>query len=113
MIALKRVYEPPSPSDGCRVLVDRLWPRGLARDAAHLDLWMKDVAPSDVLRQWYAHGPAKWPEFRRRHRAELKAKAALFKALHEREQKHGLLTLLFAAKDEQRNNAVVLAELLK
>lgn len=72
-IALKRVYEPPSRSDGCRILVERLWPRGLSKQRARIDLWPKEAAPSTVLRRWFSHDPAKWPEFKRRYARELKA----------------------------------------
>lgn len=112
MVALKRVYEEAEPSDGLRVLVDRLWPRGVTKDGAHLDRWEKELAPSDELRRWFAHDPEKWPEFRRRYRAELSVQAAL---LHElaQESKKGRVTLLYAAKDEEHNNAVVLKEMLE
>ncbi|WP_136525640.1 DUF488 domain-containing protein [Geomonas ferrireducens] len=112
MIALKRVYEEPDPGDGLRILVDRLWPRGVKKEAAHLDRWEKDLAPSDDLRRWFAHDPEKWPEFRRRFREELADKGTL---LHElaRQAGKGRVTLLYAAKDEEHNNAVVLKELLE
>ncbi len=112
MIALKRVYDEPDPGDGLRILVDRLWPRGVKKEAAHLDRWEKDLAPSDDLRRWFAHDPEKWTEFRRRFREELADKGAL---LHElaRQAGRGRVTLLFAAKDEEHNNAVVLKELLE
>ena len=110
-IRIKRVYEPPAPDDGFRVLVDRLWPRGLRKDAAALDAWRKDVAPSDALRRWFGHDVARWPEFRRRYVAELRDKGEALEALRAlaRERR---LTLLFAARDEAHNDAVVLREVL-
>lgn len=109
-ISIKRAYDRPEPADGKRVLVDRLWPRGIAKAKAHVDLWLKDVAPSTELRKWFAHDPAKWSEFRRRYRAELKGSAALaeLKAMARGEK----VTLLYAAKDEDHNEAVVLRDLI-
>ncbi len=112
-VALKRVYEPPSPDDGLRVLVDRVWPRGLSKAAAELDRWERDLAPSAELRKWFGHDPARWPEFRRRYRAELddpKRQSSLA-ALH-RQAKTDRVTLLYGASDDVHNQAVVLAELL-
>lgn len=109
-IAIKRAYEPLAASDGRRVLIDRLWPRGVSKAEAKLDAWMKEVAPSDALRRWFGHQPERWAEFRRRYRAELKDNpgvAALRKLAAE-----GPLTLVYGAKDEAHNDAVVLAELL-
>jgi uncharacterized protein YeaO (DUF488 family) len=113
MIRLKRVYDKPAREDGHRVLVDRLWPRGMKKEAAKVDLWMKDVAPSDALRKSYSHDVNKWPDFQTKYRAELKNKKELLKELKEMEKKHGTLTLLFGAKDEEHNQAVVLAKVLK
>jgi uncharacterized protein YeaO (DUF488 family) len=112
IVALKRAYEAPSRSDGLRVLVDRLWPRGLKREDAAIDAWLKDVAPSDGLRRWYKHDPKKWTEFRRRYLAELHDNAALaeLRAMRSRENK---VTLLFAAKDAEHNNAEALREVLE
>jgi uncharacterized protein YeaO (DUF488 family) len=110
-IQIKRIYEPPAVSDGTRILVDRLWPRGVARDEARLDAWIKDVAPSDTLRRWYSHDPEKWPEFRARYIAELKHNPAVVE-LQDMAAKSKTLTLLFAAKDNLRNNAMVLQEFL-
>ena len=112
MIALKRVYEAPASDDGLRVLVDRLWPRGLNREMAHLDRWEKELAPSDELRHWFSHDPEKWPEFRRRYREELEEKLPQLREM-VRETHRGKTTLLYAAKDEQHNNAVVLKEFLE
>jgi uncharacterized protein YeaO (DUF488 family) len=113
MIRIKRVYATAAKEDGWRVLVDRLWPRGMKKEAAKIDLWMKDVAPSDALRKSYCHDVEKWLDFQTKYRAELKKKKALLKELKEMEKKHGKLTLLFGAKDEEHNQAVVLANVLK
>ncbi|WOJ91538.1 DUF488 family protein [Methylocapsa polymorpha] len=110
-IRIKRAYDPPQPEDGARILVDRLWPRGLARDVASIDAWAKPVAPSDALRRWFGHDPAKWPEFRRRYRDELAHNPA-FLDLQGMVRSNAVTTLLFAAKDKERNNAVVLREAL-
>lgn len=111
-IRIKRAYEAPVASDGVRVLVDRLWPRGLARDLARIDHWLKDVAPSSELRKWFGHDPERWPEFRKRYRAELKADAEAVAELRALAKGAKTLTLVFAAKDEVHNNAMVLKELL-
>jgi uncharacterized protein YeaO (DUF488 family) len=113
MIRIKRVYEKPAKEDGWRVLVDRLWPRGMKKEAAHLDVWMKDVAPSDALRKWFGHKPEKWKEFQKKYRAELAKKKELISELEKMAKEHGTLTLLFGAKDEEHNEAVVLADALK
>lgn len=113
MIKTKRIYEKPSKEDGWRVLVDRLWPRGMKKEDAHLDVWMKEVAPSDALRKWFGHEPAKWVEFQKKYRSELVEKNELLAELKAMEKKHGTLTLLYGAKDEQHNQAVALAEFLK
>jgi uncharacterized protein YeaO (DUF488 family) len=110
MIRTKRIYAPAAKEDGWRVLVDRLWPRGMKKEAVKIDLWMKEVAPSDALRKWFAHEPKKWPEFQKKYRTELKQTKELLAELKEMEKKHGMLTLLFGAKDEEHNQAVVLAE---
>jgi uncharacterized protein YeaO (DUF488 family) len=110
-IRLKRAYEQPSPDDGFRVLVDRLWPRGLPKERAAIDHWSKEVAPSNELRRWFGHDPAKWEEFRRRYRAELAARAELVDELRAM-ARQGRLTLVYAARDEYHNDAVVLREVL-
>lgn len=110
-VALKRVYEPPSDADGTRILVDRLWPRGLSKDRARVDLWLKEIAPTTALRQWFAHDPAKWDEFQRLYRAELKANDAAVSEL-KAALVSGPATLVYGAKDEAHNDAVVLAEYL-
>jgi uncharacterized protein YeaO (DUF488 family) len=112
MIKIKRIYEEPEPQDGYRVLVDRLWPRGLSKEKTHLDSWLKEIAPSDELRHWFSHDPAKWGEFRKRYQAELAAMQPLLDELRGQAKK-GTLTLLYAAKDDQHNNAVVLKDVLE
>jgi uncharacterized protein YeaO (DUF488 family) len=112
-IIVKRIYDEPGPNDGTRVLVDRLWPRGIKKENAAIDLWLKEIAPSNELRKWFQHDPAKFAEFRQRYETELHApehQAALTK-LHQL-AKQGPLTLLFAAKDNEHNNARVLRDIL-
>jgi uncharacterized protein YeaO (DUF488 family) len=113
MFAIKRVYEAPDPSDGRRILVDRLWPRGLRKEAAHIDEWMKELAPSDELRRWFGHQPERWREFQAKYREELASPglAESLKKLREFGRK-GVVTLLYAAKNEAENNAQVLKEVL-
>jgi len=110
-IRIKRVYEPPAKADGLRILVDRLWPRGLSKQNAKIDRWFRDIAPSGRLRKWFTHDPAKWGEFRKRYARELdgdpEAVAGLRRLLSKRRA-----TLLFAAKDTERNNAAVLRDYL-
>jgi uncharacterized protein YeaO (DUF488 family) len=113
VIQIARIYEPAQKSDGWRVLVDRLWPRGIKKENAHVDLWMKDIAPSEALREWFAHKPERWTEFQRRYRAELSKKKELVAELKRAEKMHGKLTLLFGAKDKEHNQAVVLLHMLK
>lgn len=112
MIKLKRVYDPPGKEDGFRVLVDRVWPRGVKKEALALDLWLKEVAPSGQLRKWFGHDPAKWPEFRKRYEAELKEKKEEIGLLKERCDS-GSLTLVFSARDIEHNNAVALKKYLE
>ncbi|WP_433965672.1 DUF488 domain-containing protein [Tunturiibacter gelidiferens] len=109
---LKRVYEEAAPEDGARILVDRLWPRGLSKEKARVDLWLKEIAPSDELRRWFAHDPAKWPEFKARYKRELKHNAVQL-ALLRRATGRGRSTLLYGARDTEHNEAVVLQELLR
>ncbi|HEY7029916.1 MAG TPA: DUF488 family protein [Thermomicrobiales bacterium] len=111
-IHLRRAYEPPTPTDGRRILVDRLWPRGLTKEAVRLDAWLKDVAPSTELRRWFRHDPAKWTEFQRRYRQELAARPAALAALLDA-ARAGPVTLVYGAKDEQHNEAVVLKAVLE
>jgi uncharacterized protein YeaO (DUF488 family) len=110
-LKVKRVYEPVAPDDGTRVLVDRLWPRGLAKAEAAVDRWLKEIAPSNELRHWYNHEPSRWPEFQRRYAQELRGQAALLEELRDLARK-GPVTLLFGSREERRNNAVALRELL-
>lgn len=105
-VRIKRIYEPASKSDGFRVLVDRIWPRGVSRAHAQLDLWQKDVAPSTQLRRWFGHKPERWQEFRRRYRAELKANPALADLRNLSRQRS--ITLLYAAHDQKHNHALIL-----
>ena len=114
-IRIKRVYEPPAPADGFRVLVDRLWPRGLTKEAAKLDLWLKEIAPSHELRKWFHQAPGRWEEFKTRYRAELKtpAQAGALATLRQIAQERRTLTLLFGAREEVENHAAVLHDLLK
>jgi uncharacterized protein YeaO (DUF488 family) len=111
-VKIKRVYLAASPFDGTRVLVDRLWPRGLSRERANVDEWMRELAPSPPLRRWFAHDPARWAEFRRRYRAELRAAPQALATLRER-LRAGPVTLLYAARDVRFNHARVLLELLE
>lgn len=110
-VRIKRAYEPPQREDGKRILVDRLWPRGLTKAKACIDLWLKDIAPSHELRKWFAHDPKKWAEFKRRYRAELKSHADQV-AILKQELSHGPVTLIYAAKDEAHNEAAVLRAVL-
>jgi uncharacterized protein YeaO (DUF488 family) len=111
MIKLKRVYEKPTPDDGLRVLVDRLWPRGLSKDRAAVDLWLKEAAPSPELRTWFHHDPARWPQFQQRYRAELRENQDALKLL-KRKCKEGTVTLVHAARDQEHNGAVALKRFL-
>lgn len=111
-IHIKRVYEAPDPADGKRILVDRLWPRGLTKEKARVDLWLKNIAPSGELRQWFGHDPAKWPEFQKRFVAELDANNEATDQLRE-QLKSSHVTLVYGAKDELHNNAVVIKEYLE
>lgn len=110
-VRLKRAYLPPSPDDGVRVLVDRLWPRGLRKSDAAIDRWLKQVAPSTELRRWFGHDPSRWEEFGRRYRAELSRDAAPVNELRTAAS-GARLTLVYAARDEAHNEAVILRELL-
>jgi len=110
-VRLKRAYEAAEPDDGLRVLVDRLWPRGVTKEAAAVDLWLKDLAPSAELRKWFGHDPARWPEFQHRYGAEVRKHPEAFEQLRDLARKQRV-TLVFAAKDEEHNDAVVLRSLL-
>lgn len=111
-IAVKRVYEAPAAEDGQRVLVDRIWPRGVSKEHAALVLWLKDIAPSDELRKWFGHEPARWVEFQERYGAELDGNDEAVAQLREL-LRHGKVTLLYGAHDEAHNNAVALAGYLR
>ena len=111
MITIKRAYEPASKQDGFRVLVERLWPRGLTKEKAAIDLWLKDVAPSAELRKWFAHDVSKWAEFQKRYEQELRQNTEAVRLLRDK-AKEGPLTLVYAAKDEQHNSALLLKRFL-
>jgi uncharacterized protein YeaO (DUF488 family) len=108
-IKIKRVYEKPDKEDGIRILVDRLWPRGLTKEKASINLWLKDIAPSTELRKWFGHDPSKWDEFRKRYYQELKNNIEQISLLKE-QMKKGTVTLVYGAKDEAHNEAFVLKE---
>jgi uncharacterized protein YeaO (DUF488 family) len=110
-VKLKRAYEPPDRADGTRVLVDRLWPRGVSKDKAAVDLWLKDLAPSTELRKWFGHDPERWPEFRKRYAAEVRQHPEVYDQLREL-ARQGPVTLVYSAHDEIHNDAVVLRSLL-
>ena len=112
MMKLKRAYEAASEDDGLRILVERLWPRGVSKQKAKIDLWLKALAPSTELRQWYGHDPARWPQFRKRYRAELKGQGDLL-ALLKYVTEERTVTFVYAASDEERNSAVALKEFLE
>ncbi len=111
-IRLKRAYEKPASDDGIRVLVERLWPRGLSKDRAAVDLWIKDVAPSPELRRWFNHDPTRWDEFQRRYRAELRQKRDVVDELRQK-CRDGIVTFVYAARDEEHNSALVLRAYLE
>jgi uncharacterized protein YeaO (DUF488 family) len=111
-ISLKRVYEPAARDDGTRILVDRLWPRGVSTEKAHVDLWLRDIAPSDDLRKWFGHDADKWPQFRKWYRGEISRRPDLLEPIKDALAR-GDVTLLYAAKDEAHNNAVVLKDRLE
>jgi uncharacterized protein YeaO (DUF488 family) len=111
MIKIKRIYDAAAPDDGKRILVDRLWPRGIKKEEVKIDEWMKEIAPSDGLRKWFSHEPSKYPEFKRRYLKELEKKPELLEAIRNSAEK-GTVTLLYSARDTERNNAVALKEAL-
>ena len=111
-LQVKRIYEPPARTDGFRVLVDRLWPRGIAKQRAALDLWMKSIAPSPELRRWFGHDPKRWKQFKARYRVELRNHTAELAELRSRASK-GNVTLLYAARDVEHNEAVILKDVLE
>ena len=112
MFKIKRIYELPDPSDGRRILIDRLWPRGISKDSAKIDEWIKEVAPSTELRKWFHHDPAQWSEFKLKYAKELRRREDLLDKLHTIAGKE-TVTLLYSAKDEEHNQAVALKEFLE
>jgi uncharacterized protein YeaO (DUF488 family) len=113
MIRVKRIYEPASQEDGFRLLVDRLWPRGVSKGKSKIDLWLKEVAPSSELRKRFSHQPKRWETFKKHYAGELGSKKELLQQIRELERKNGTVTLLYAARDQKRNNAVALKEFLR
>jgi uncharacterized protein YeaO (DUF488 family) len=112
-IRVRRAYDPPGATDGYRILVDRLWPRGISQEKADVDLWLRDVAPSAELRTWFGHRVERWSQFAERYRTELAGHGALLDLIHDIEHHRGTVTLLFGARDEEHNEARVLLEVLK
>lgn len=112
MVKLKRIYEPYLTKDGYRILVDRLWPRGISKEKAHLDLWFKDIAPSTKLRKWFNHDPEKWSEFQKKYKAEIRANKVAFAMFKKIVKEKKTVTILYGAKDTEHNEAVVLTKLL-
>jgi uncharacterized protein YeaO (DUF488 family) len=113
MIKIKRIYSQPAKEDGYRILIDRLWPRGMTKENAKIDLWLKEVAPSDDLRKWFHRDPEKWEEFRSKYENELKTKQDLLHKIKQFEKQKGTITLLYSARNEKRNNAVALSGFLE
>ncbi len=112
MIEIKRIYEKYSPDDGYRILIDRLWPRGVLKNNAHVDLWLKEIAPTDHLRKWFSHDPKKWNVFKKKYIKELNENKSIVDKIKNLKNYHDTITLIYAAKDEQHNNAVVLIKFL-
>ena len=113
MIKIKRAYEKPSKEDGYRILVDRLWPRGITKNKARIDLWLKDISPSDELRKWFSHDPQKWDEFKKRYATEVSKKKELLQKIIDIEKEKRTITLVYAAKDKEHNNAVFLKGIIQ
>ena len=113
LIRIKRVYEPTSKDDCYRILIDRLWPRGLSKEKAGLNTWIKQIAPSDGLRQWFGHDPEKWEEFRKKYGKELREKQQLLNDIKRLEKENGTITLVYSAKGTEHNNAVALKQMLE
>jgi uncharacterized protein YeaO (DUF488 family) len=111
-IRIKRIYDPPSPQDGFRILVDRLWPRGLSKEKAKVDLWLREISPSNELRKWYGHDPDKWNEFKKKYLEEIEAKNDEFDFLRKKAQE-GTVTFLFSSREEKLNNAQALKEFVE
>jgi uncharacterized protein YeaO (DUF488 family) len=112
VINQKRIYVGSRRADGYRILVDRVWPRGVSKEQANIAVWLKEIAPSTALRKWFGHDPKRWPEFQKRYRQELRDKPDLISRIKQLEKEHRVVTLLFSARDEERNQAVVLREFL-
>jgi uncharacterized protein YeaO (DUF488 family) len=112
MIKIKRVYDEPSKDDGYRILVDRLWPRGLTKEKANINLWLKEIAPSNELRKWYSHDPKKWNFFKEKYKVELKEEEEFLNQIKKIEKEKGTLTLLYSSKEPNLNNAIALAEII-
>lgn len=112
MVKIKRIYEEPEKSDGFRILVDRLWPRGISKEKAKINLWLKDIAPSNELRKWFGHKPERWNEFKKKYTKELKENIHLIKLIQDIERHKKIITLLYGAKDQEHNQAVVLKNLI-
>ncbi|MEM3774775.1 MAG: DUF488 family protein [Candidatus Bathyarchaeia archaeon] len=113
MIRIKRVYDQPSEEDGYRILVDRIWPREVSKEKAKVDLWLREIAPSNKLRKWFRHDPTRWEEFKEKYVEELKSKEDLLRKIKQIERDRGTITLLYAAKDTERNNAIILKNVVK
>jgi uncharacterized protein YeaO (DUF488 family) len=113
MIKTKRIYESPAEEDGFRILVDRLWPRGVQKEKAKIDLWLKEIAPSDDLRKWFAHDPQKWEEFKKKYAKELATKQGLLNEIRQIEKEKGTVIFLYSARDTEHNNAVALKMILE
>jgi uncharacterized protein YeaO (DUF488 family) len=113
MLKIKRIYDSPEKDDGFRVLVDRLWPRGVSKERAHLDLWLKEIAPSDALRKWFGHDPKRWTSFEVKYQKELAGKTDLVQQIKKLEGEHGSVTLLYSAHDPLHNQAVALSQFMK
>ena len=113
MLKVKRIYYSAEKTDGFRVLVDRLWPRGVSKERAHLDLWLKEIAPSDALRKWFGHDPQRWTEFKTRYRKELRGKKDLVLQIKKLQAEHDNVTLLYGARDQLHNEAVALLSFIK
>lgn len=113
MIVLKRIYEKSEEKDGCRILIDRLWPRGVSKEKAKINLWIKEVAPSNELRKWFSHDEKKWDDFKSRYKKELEENLEIVQKIKQIEKEEKIVTLLYSAKDEKHNNALVLKEYLQ
>lgn len=113
MIVLKRMYDKPEEKDGYRILIDRLWPRGVSKEEEKIDLWLKEVAPSNELRKWFSHNEKKWDDFKVKYKKELKGNLEIVQKIKQIEKEEKMVTLLYSAKDEKHNNAVVLKEYLQ